>query len=32
MHEAETMGDNLELLVEPFDPSDLLEPNFEEED
>jgi hypothetical protein len=32
MHEAEEMGDNLELLVELFDPSELLETPFEEED
>jgi len=32
MQEAEEMGDNLELLIEPFDPSELLEAPFEEED
>jgi hypothetical protein len=32
MQEAEAMGDDLELLVERFDPSDLLETPFEEED
>ena len=32
MQEAEEMGDDLELLVEPFDPSEGLETPFEEED
>lgn len=32
MREAEEMGDSLELLAEPFDPSELLETPFEEED
>lgn len=32
MREAEEMGDHLDLLVEPFDPSEELESPFEEED
>ena len=32
MQEAEELGDNLELLVERFDPNELLETPFEEED
>ena len=31
-HEAAEMGDGLELSVEPFDPSELFEATFEEED
>ena len=32
MQEAQEMGDGLELSVEPFDPSELFEATFEEED
>ena len=32
MQKAEEMGDSLELSVELFDPSELLEATFEEED
>lgn len=32
MHEAEEMGDHLDLLVEPFDPNEWLETPFEEEE